>query len=131
VRKLLVIGAIGVLAVAALPTAASAGGVTRFSVRTVYPHQHRRNDGVYVVRGALSRPHDPNAIIGHYKARFAQPHRQLRAHAVFFFRQGKIKAQGLLTHNNRVQITGGTRAYNGAAGKIKAHGKRLHFTIFR
>jgi hypothetical protein len=131
-RKLLVVGAIGALAaVVVLPTTANAGGVTRFSVRTVHQRHHVRRDGVFILKGGLSRPHDTSAIIGHFKARFTKPHRQLKARAVFFFRQGKIKAQGLLTRNNRVQITGGTRAYNGAAGKIKAHGNRLHFTVFR
>ena len=130
-RKLLVIGTVAALAAAAVPTGASAGGVVRFSVRTVNEHHHVRRDHVVILKGGLSRPHDTSAIVGHFKARFTKSHRQLRARAVFFFRQGKIKAQGHLTRNNRVQVTGGTRAYNGAAGKIKAHGNRLHFTIFR
>ena len=123
-------------AVTALAVAIPAGAVTKahFSVVAVGTSQHRIHHG-FVFRERLRRHHH---VVGHDKVRcHLRRHRKASCRAVFSFRAGKIKARGNFGHGDRrVQVTGGTRAYDGVAGKILLHGSggaktRLEFFLIK
>ena len=128
-----VIGAVALGAIAAVAGVANGQTARRFTVCDVptrITHHHT------VTVGKLVRP-GTNVVVGHDKAKFSfnGDNGPVRVRAVFFFPQGKIKAAGQL-QNNRFQILGGTRAFNGIAGKVRvhrSHGQRtpLTFTIVR
>jgi hypothetical protein len=130
VRKILLIGAIATaLAATGLVGTAGAQTASRFTVLAIDQSRHHQRSGALVIRGRLAVPGDRDDTIGHFKAKFTLAHHKLRVRAVFYFANGKIKAKGTLSHNNRVQIIGGTRAWNGASGKILTHGSRLLFVV--
>src|SRR5262245_57491244 len=115
-RRFLVLGGLAAVALAAtMVGGAGAQSARRFTVVDVptrITHHHT------VTVGKLTRPGTRNVVVGHDKVKF-NPEKG-HARGVFFFPKGKIKAAGFL-NNNRIQILGGTRAYNGVAGKIKIH----------
>jgi hypothetical protein len=114
-RKLMVAVAATLALAAVTAQTASAQTVTKFSVLTARSHGHRITNG-FAIRGALVVPGDRDDVLGSFKARFTgQRGRHVRA--VFFFPDGKIKANGNQS-NNKVPIVGGTRRWNGASGKV-------------
>ncbi len=129
-RKVAIGIAVGALAAGVIAASAGAQTAARFTVvdlPTKITHHHT------VTVGKLVRPGTRNSVVGHDKIKF-NPHTS-RARGVFFLPSGKIKAAGLL-ERSRLQILGGTRGYNGVAGKIrihKSHGDAtpLTFTIVR
>jgi hypothetical protein len=113
VRKLIATAAIAALAAGAIASTAGAQTVSKFSVQTVTTSHHVVG-GVDIDRGRLAEVGERSETVGFFKAKSRGNH--LRA--VFFFPDGKIKANGNFTHA-KVPIVGGTRRWNGASGKLK------------
>jgi hypothetical protein len=126
-----------VAAIAALVLAIPAGAVTKahFSVAAIN-HSSRHTHNGFAFTERLRRHH---RSVGHDKVTCRTIHRSHKASckAVFFFAAGKIKAKGNFGRgDNRVQVTGGTRAFDGVAGKILIHNlnankTRLEFILVR
>ena len=114
-RRLMALAVAAVLALTVVASTAAARTETRFSVIAHNQSAHRVGPRHFVVKGSLLQPGDRDSVVGSFKAKFA---RRGRIHAVAFFPDGKIKIQGR-TNANRVPIIGGTRRWNGAAGKLK------------
>jgi hypothetical protein len=118
-RKLIA-ATVAALALAAVTgTTAGAQTVSKFSVQTASTHGHRTSTG-FVVHGRLAEVGEPSETRGFFKAKFSGP-RGRHVRAVFFFPDGKIKANGDQNHG-KVPIVGGTSRWNGASGKVKIHG---------
>ena len=115
-RKLIAALAVAALGVGLVASSASAQTVNKFTVRTAKSHGHRTNNG-FAVHGLLVVPGDRDDVLGTYKASFTGP-RGNHVRAVFFFSDGKIKANGNQNHG-KVPIVGGTSRWNGASGKVK------------
>jgi hypothetical protein len=134
-RKLIPAGAMA--AAAALVLAIPAGAVTKahFSVAAINHTSHRTHNG-FAFTERLRRHH---RSVGRDKVSCRVNHKthKARCNAVFFFSAGKIKAQGNFGRgDNRVQVTGGTSAFDGVAGKILIHNinasrTRLEFFLVR
>jgi hypothetical protein len=134
-RRLIPAGAVA--AVAALALASPAGAVTtaHFSVAAIDHTSHRTHNG-FAFTERLRRHH---RSVGHdaVSCRVNRKTHKARCQAVFFFAAGKIKAQGNFGRgDNRVQVTGGTSAFDGVAGKILIHNvnasrSRLEFVLVR
>jgi hypothetical protein len=114
-RRFLLLGALVGVVAAILAATAGARTETRFSVIAHNQSAHRVGPKHFVVKGSLLQPGDRDNVLGSFKAKFAS---HGRIHAVAFFPDGKIKIQGR-TNANRIPIIGGTRRWNGAAGKLK------------
>jgi hypothetical protein len=124
-------------AVAALVLASPAGAVTtaHFSVAAINHTSHRTHNG-FAFTERLRRHH---RSVGHDRVQCRVNRRTHKANceAVFFFAAGKIKAKGNFGRgDNRVQVTGGTSAFDGVAGKILIHNvnasrTRLEFFLVR
>src|SRR5207244_4416158 len=108
-----------------LAATAGARSETRFSVVAKNTSGHRAGANHFVVRGKLLQPGDLDDVVGSYKAKFSQ---RGGIHAVAFFPDGKIKVQGN-TNASRIPIIGGTRRWNGAAGKLKTHNINHRLTL--
>ena len=126
-RLLLLVGLITV-AIAAMAAMASARTETRFSVvHSDSKEGHPAGHNTFIQRGRLRSP-VTNRVVGHdvIKAKLLPRRNAVRIRIVSRFRgQGSLKALGVVSarHNpSRIPIIGGTGAFNGAAGKLKARG---------
>ena len=104
----------------AIPASGATSTVFRVAVKNV--STHRSHDGqVFTLRDRLVRPRDHDDVVGHDKVRCRIVSRtDARCRTVAFFPQGKVKAKGvinLVKARKRLSIIGGTRGYNGVAGK--------------
>jgi hypothetical protein len=134
-RRLIPAGAVA--AVTALVIAGPAGAVTtaHFSVAAVNHTSHRTHHG-FAFTERLRRHH---RFVGHdeVSCRINRRTHKASCDAVFFFAAGKIKAKGNFGRgDNRVQVTGGTSAFDGVAGKVLIHNvnarrTRLEFFLVR
>lgn len=124
-RRFLLLGAMVGVVAAVLAATAGARTETRFSVIAHTQSAHRSGPKHFVVKGSLLQPGDRGNVVGSYKAKFAS---HGRIHAVAFFPDGKIKAQGR-TNANRIPVIGGTRRWNGAAGKLKTRNLNKNNTL--
>jgi hypothetical protein len=129
-RKVFVIAALTAIAVAGTVATANAQRVTKFSVVAVGRHAHRI-DHSFVVGGVLKEVGE-SQIVGRYKAKFTprSGHRvRIRANA-FFRNEGLIKVKGIEgPGDNRLNVIGGTGAFNGASGKLITHGLSRNRTL--
>ena len=66
-------------------------------------------------------------MVGHFRAKFR---RGGHLGAVFTFDNGKLRASGN-QKNHRVPIVGGTRAWNGAAGKLLIHNRKHNQALLK
>jgi hypothetical protein len=108
-------GLVAVVAAGILVASAGAQTASRFTVVDV-PKRITHHGTVTV--GKLTKPGTRRVVVGHDRIKFNP--KTGHARGVFIFPNGKIKAAGFL-ENSRVQVLGGTRAYNGVAGKVKIH----------
>jgi hypothetical protein len=117
-RRIMLLGALSVAAATSVAvTTAGAQTATKFSAIEIVKSAHRVSHNKFVTRGVLVVPGDRDEVLGTDRVTFSRRgHGTI--HAVAFFPDGKIKAQGRADHN-RIQIVGGTRRWNGAAGKIR------------
>jgi opacity protein-like surface antigen len=116
-RKLIAV-AVAALALAAVTaTTAGAQTVSKFSVQTA--SSHSTHHGSRLV-GRLTEVGETSQseTVGFYKADFTS---RTRVRVVAVFPDGKIKFKGEFRNNNRLQIVGGTRRWDGASGKVKLH----------
>jgi hypothetical protein len=110
-------------------TSAAARSESQFTVIAHDTHHKQRNH-TFILKGKLLQPHNRSNVVGHFRAKFR---RGGHINAVFTFDNGKIKANGN-QNNNKVPIVGGTRHWNGAAGKLlirnkKGHNAKLKFDV--
>ena len=115
-RKLIAGLAVVALGVGVLAPTAGAQTVNKFTVKTAKTRGHRIENG-FAVHGLLVVPGDNDNVLGTFKASFTGPRGQ-HVRAVFFFSDGKIKANGNQDHH-KIPIVGGTSRWNGASGKVK------------
>ena len=123
-RRFMVLAALVVAATAIFAATAGARTESRFSVIAHNTSGHRAGNR-FVISGSLLQPGDRDNVVGTFKAKFSQGG---RIHAVARFPDGKIKVQGNQSAN-RVPIIGGTRRWNGAAGKLKTHNINKNNTL--
>jgi len=111
----MVLGVLAAIATAAFAAATAGARVeSKFSVVEIQKSGHRAGNR-FVTRGVLVQPGDRDNVLGTDRVKFS---RKGNIHAVLFFPDGKLKAQGN-ANASRIIITGGTRRWNGAAGKVK------------
>lgn len=129
-RKLIaVVTAVTGLAIAIPATTASAITASKFSVVGGVNFINASPQRV-IIRGPLVAARHRGVRLGHYRARFGAGHNP-RLKVAFVFPSGKIKAKGR-ANRRRIEIVGGTQAWNGAAGKVKIRplrGRAERFTI--
>jgi hypothetical protein len=133
-RKLILGGIAAIFASAALAAPAGAAQTAHFSVLAIQKSFHKKRHG-FVFTEHLRRHHHH---VGHdrVRCRGAANRRAVHCKAVFFLPGGKIKAIGNFGRGNRkLAVVGGTRRYNGVAGKLLVHGTghrvRLEFLLVR
>jgi hypothetical protein len=120
-RKLAITSALAaIVATSLVASPAGARTETRFDVYAIGVAIHRGPDGRISFRDRLVEPANHRERVGHDKVacRFL---RRGTSHcrAVFVFRNGTVKANGLIGGRHpRLPVVGGTRAFNGAAGKV-------------
>jgi len=122
-RRILLIAALAAVAVAAIAASASAQRVTTITALSIPRSQHRSGHS-QIQRGVLVDPTDRDDHLGRFHAKFTpQGRRGLRIRAVAVFGgHGSLKVKGTVGRgDNRISVIGGTRAFNGAAGKLKIH----------
>jgi hypothetical protein len=123
-RRVITAG-VALAAVGAAIVAAPAGArpshsvrVTTFSVVEHVRSAHRRGN-TFITRGVLTEPGSGGTDVeGFDKVEFTPHGGTVHARGVFFFPDGKLKANGDLRHR-KLPIVGGTRRWNGASGKLK------------
>jgi hypothetical protein len=136
-RKILALAVVAALAVAAAASTAGAQTASRFTVVDISTSHHPGPNGSTIAPGKLVKPGTRNVVVGRDLVKFTPRPRALRVRVVFFFPNGKIKAKGLLSRtSHRLQIVGGTRGFNGIAGKVRVHssngrGTPLTFVLVR
>jgi hypothetical protein len=119
-RRIFLAVALTAIAVAAMAATASAQRVTTIRVVAIQTSQHRSGNS-QIAHGRLVVPGDRSDVVGRYQAKFTQLHRAFRIRAVAtFFGQGTLKVKGTESRgDNRILVIGGTRHFNGAAGKLR------------
>ena len=134
-RRPILAGAVAAVAALVLASPAGAVSTAHFSVAAVNHTSHHSRHGFQFTE-RLRRHH---RSVGHdrVKCRVNRRTHKARCEAVFFFAAGKIKAKGNFGRgDNRVQVIGGTSAFDGVAGKILIHNvnasrTRLEFFLVR
>jgi hypothetical protein len=140
-RKLMLVAVLAVLAAALFATSASAFD-HHFSVlgkttsgKQVGQHKFRFKD-------KLLNPRDRGDRVGRDRGTCRQTHHALRCHAVVHLNGkiggfGDLRLRGALGQgDHRVNVTGGTDDFDGAAGKMLLHSlspkvDKLHFDLTR
>ena len=115
-RRLVFAAVIATLVAAVFAASAAARSESRFRVIADPTHQVQRQHA-FVLKGKLRQPHNRSNVVGHFRAKFRKGG-HLAATATFA--NGKIRVSGN-QKNHKVPIVGGTRAWNGAAGKLLIH----------
>jgi hypothetical protein len=135
VKKIISALAIAALGAAVITTTASARTESRFTVIGLTQSSHPTHGGV-IVRDSLVLPGDRDVAIGHARIKFSpRAHHSVRARGVFTLAGGTLKVKGVFSGaSGRVNVIGGTRRWNGAAGKVNlsnaGHGaERYRFTV--
>ena len=124
-RKIIGVGLAAALAAAVFAVPASAQTTTRFSVLSVGVEAHQVASNVTVFHDRLVEPGERSEVLGSDKGRcrvLGRTHAHCRI--VFFLAAGKIKVNGNIDFNRRlikIPVVGGTRAYDGVAGKAIIH----------
>ena len=114
-RKLIA-ATVAALALAAVTgTTAGAQSVSTFSVQTVGSHSTHHGTRLLAT---LSEVGEPGEAVGALKVDFTS---RTSVRAVAFLSGGKLKFKGEFRNNNKLHIVGGTRAWDGASGKVKVH----------
>jgi hypothetical protein len=125
-RRLILIGIVAALAAAVLAPTAGARSESTFSVIAAGTHQKKR-DHAFILKGKMREPGNRSNVLGHFRAKFR---RGGHIGAVFTFDNGKIKASGNDNHN-KVPIVGGTRHWNGAAGKVLIRNRKHNDALLK
>src|SRR5690349_15305696 len=120
-RRVLALAAVAAVAVAIPASTASGITATKFGVvgvtKFINVNPHR-----VIVKGVLVKPHQRGVQVGAFKILVKGKSQRPPLRIAFIFPDGKIKAKGP-QNAKRLQVTGGTRAWNGVAGKVKARSR--------
>jgi hypothetical protein len=125
-RRVILVGVIAAVAVAALAATAGARTESRFTLIETAKSQHRAGNHT-ITHGVLALATDPDDIIGTDRVKF---NRKGNIHARAHFGGGTIKAQGNV-NASRILIVGGSGRWNGAAGKINFRSLSRRKTLLR
>jgi hypothetical protein len=130
-RKLIFVTVLA--AALAAPAAASAFFTPHFSVLGKGIEQHRTHRGGFAFKDNLLDPANPSNSVGHDQGRCTpRDDRALHCRATIFLNgelggDGTIHVKGNLTRgSNRVNVTGGSGDFNGAAGKLVVESQGRH-----
>jgi hypothetical protein len=136
-RKYVPVAAASLLALAVSAAPASARIDHHFSVLSNQVAQHRHGDA-FRFREQLFQVDNPANQVGNDRVQCRQggDHKFKCVAAVHF--NGEVGGFGFLfvkgnigRGDDRLNITGGTDDFDGAAGKVKTHGNHLHFDLVR
>jgi len=142
-RKLILAAALAVLGAAVFASTASAFD-HHFSVLAKEKSSHRAGNNAFVFKDKLLDPNNRSSRVGRDrgKCRVKRQGRKLKCHALIRLNgriggKGHIRVKGDLQRgDNHVVVLGGTRQFNGVAGKMTIHSvsrkiDRLHFDLIR
>lgn len=128
-RRVIIVGVITALALAAMATVAAARTESRFSLIETVKSSHKINNNTFITHGVLSEATDPDDVVGTDSVKFSRAgHGTIHARAHVF--GGTLKAQGNVAAN-RIIIVGGSGRWNGAAGKINFRSLNHRQTLLR
>ena len=125
-RRLILVGIVAALVAAVLVPTAGARSESRFRV-IADSTSHKERQHAFILKGKLRDPNNRSNVLGHFRAKFR---RGGHIAGVFTFDNGKIKASGN-QNNNKVPIVGGTRAWNGASGKLLIHNRKHNQALLK
>jgi hypothetical protein len=120
-RKLIAALAGAGLVCALLAAGASARAETHFTVIGLAKSSRPSGGGV-IVRDQLVSPGDRDDVVGHARIKFTpRSGHRVRARGTFTVGGGTLKVKGVFGPGSRgrILVIGGTRRWNGAAGKVK------------
>jgi hypothetical protein len=123
-RRVLLVGVLAAVAVAALVGTAGARTESRFSLIEVAKAQHRVGNKI-ITHGNLYTT--GGSFVGTDRVKFSK---RGNIHARARFGGGTLKAQGNV-NASRILVIGGTGRWNGAAGKINFRPLSRHKTLLR
>ena len=142
-RKFILAAALAALGTAVFATSASAFD-HHFSVLSKEKSSHRAGNNAFVFKDKLLDPNNRSSKVGRDrgKCRVKRQGRKLKCHALIRLNgriggKGHIRVKGDLQRgDNHVVVLGGTRQFNGVAGKMTIHSvsrkiDRLHFDLIR
>jgi hypothetical protein len=143
-RKFVLAAVLAVLGAAVLATSASAFD-HHFTVLAKQKSSHRAGQNAFVFRDKLLDPNNRSSRVGRDrgKCRVKRQGRKIKCHALIRLNgkiggRGSIRVRGDLQRgDNHVVVLGGTRQFNGVAGKMTIHNTknrridRLHFDLVR
>jgi hypothetical protein len=125
-RRLIFTAVIATLVAAVFASSSVARSESRFRV-VADPTNQKERQHAFVVKGKLRESRQSSDVVGHFRAKFR---RGGHIAATFTFDNGKIRASGNRNHN-KVPIVGGTRKWNGAAGKVLIHNLKHNEALLR
>jgi hypothetical protein len=125
-RRVLLVGVLAAVAVAAVAATAGARTESRFTLIETVKSQHRAGNH-FISHGVLAEASDPDDIIGTDRVK---SNRRGNIHASAHFGGGTLKAKGNV-NASRILIIGGSGRWNGAAGKINFRSLSRRRTLLR
>ena len=135
-RKFILAAALAVLGAAVFATSASAFD-HHFTVLAIQKSSHRAGPNGFVAKHKLLDPNNRSSKVGRDRVKCRDKGRGLKCHALFHLNGriggiGHIRVRGDLERgDHHLVVIGGTRQFNGVAGKLTVHGNRLHFDLVR
>ncbi|HEX3262772.1 MAG TPA: hypothetical protein VHR37_03840 [Solirubrobacterales bacterium] len=135
-RKFILGAAIAALATAVLASPAAAFD-RHFTVLANQKSSHRAGSNAFVAKHKLLDPNNRGSKVGRDRVKCRDKGRGLKCHALFHLNgriggKGHIRVKGDLQRgDHHLVVIGGTRQFNGVAGKLTVHGIRLHFDLVR
>jgi hypothetical protein len=141
-RKFIVVGTLAALCAAVVAVPASASFDHHFSVIAKLTSSHRVGAHAFRFRDKLVDPQNRHDRVGRDRGRCKSEGSRLRCHSLIRLNGeiggfGTILVRGdLERHDNRLNVVGGTRNFDGVAGKLVLHSlsertQRLHFDLIR
>ena len=136
--KLMLAATLAVLSAALLATSASAFD-HHFYVHQKYRSGHTIGQNVFVSQHKLKDPHNRTVRVGRdrWQCRAKDHPSRLKCRALVHLNgriggKGYIRAKGVLHHKDKyLRVVGGSRQFNGVAGKMFWNGARLQFDLVR
>ena len=136
-RRLAAVAMVAALALALFAVSASARSDHHFTVLSKRTSAHRTADGIRFT-DQLFQASNPANQVGNdrVRCRVTAGHK-FRCKAIANFNgevggSGSVRVNGNLGHGDqRLNVTGGTGSFAGAAGKVVVHGAFLHFSLVR
>jgi hypothetical protein len=140
-RRFFIAGALAAIGAAAIAIPASGAQSFDFHLDAISTGTHfNQAHNVVTFTNRLVQHGDRDDKVGHNRGRCRIKTRtRSHCHIVYFFSNGKVKTQGRSnprSQNSRLPVVGGTRAFNGVAGKVLTSGAlnrvtHLHFVLVK